>query len=59
MQDRKQEAFKDAIEEAHRLWSTGAMSVNQASKAASKKHKVNASEIAKHVFESTKNKAVG
>jgi len=55
-QDREQKAFKDAIDEACRLWNTGSMSINQATKHAAKKHKVNADELARYVFEYTKNK---
>lgn len=56
MQDRKQEAFKSAMEEAYRLWNTGAMTMVQASKCAAKKYKVNANEITECIFESRKNK---
>lgn len=54
-QDRKQEAFRSAIDEACRLWNSGSASINWAAKLAAKKYKVNAGELARQVFEYTKN----
>jgi hypothetical protein len=54
MQDRKQEAFQRAIDEAYRLWNTGAMTMIAASKLAAKKYKVNADGIAQSIFDNRK-----
>lgn len=59
IQARKQEALQQAIDEAYRLWNTGAITMVPAAKAAAKKYKVNADEIAKYIFESRKNKLNG
>lgn len=57
-QQSKQEAFREALAEAIRLWNTGAIAINTAAKAAAKKHKVNAKELVEYMFEHTKNKSL-
>ncbi len=55
-QQREQDDFRLALDYACTLWNTGAMSINQATKLAAKKYKVNTDELAKYVFKYTKSK---